>query len=97
MFCRYGLAWFDFKASEWKQLCMILMIIFFLGLIHSFKLEFACVCSLNHSTVSNSVAPWTVACQTPLSIGFSRQEYWSRLPFPTLNDLPNLLLHLLYW
>ena len=28
------------------------------------------------------VIPWTVACQTPLSMGFSRQEYWSVLPFP---------------
>ena len=27
--------------------------------------------------------PWTVACQAPLSMGFSRQEYWSGLPFPT--------------
>ena len=27
--------------------------------------------------------PWTVACQAPLSMGFPRQEYWSRLPFPT--------------
>ena len=26
--------------------------------------------------------PWTVACQAPLSVGFSRQEYWSGLPFP---------------
>ena len=26
--------------------------------------------------------PWTVACQAPLSMGFSRQEYWNRLPFP---------------
>ena len=33
--------------------------------------------------------PWTVACQTPLSIGFSRQEYWSGLPFPSPGDLPN--------
>ena len=30
----------------------------------------------------------TVAHQVPLSMGFSRQEYWSRLPFPTLGDLP---------
>ena len=30
----------------------------------------------------------TVACQTPLSIGFSRQEYWSGLPFPPPGDLP---------
>ena len=33
--------------------------------------------------------PWTVACQTPLSMGFSRQEHWSGLPFPSLGDLPN--------
>ena len=31
----------------------------------------------------------TVACQTPLSIGFSRQEYWSWLPCPFPEDLPN--------
>ena len=29
------------------------------------------------------VAPWTVAHQAPLSLGFSRQEYWSGLPFPS--------------
>ena len=44
---------------------------------------------LIHSIISNSVAPWTVACQTPLPMGVSRQEYWSRLPFPTPGDLPN--------
>ena len=32
---------------------------------------------------------WTVTCQAPLSIGFSRQEYWSGLPFPSPGDLPN--------
>ena len=32
---------------------------------------------------------WTVACQPPLSIGFSRQEYWSGLPCPPLGDLPD--------
>ena len=35
------------------------------------------------------VIPWTAACQAPLSIGFSRQEYWSGLPFPPPADLPN--------
>ena len=35
------------------------------------------------------VTPWTVACQAPLSMGFSRQEYWSGLPFPP----PLLLVH----
>ena len=31
--------------------------------------------------------PWTVAYQVPLSVGFSRQKYWSRLPFPSPGDL----------
>ena len=33
--------------------------------------------------------PWTVACQIPLSTGFSSQEYWSELPFPSPGDLTN--------
>ena len=33
--------------------------------------------------------PWTVAYQAPLSMGFSRQESWSGLPFPPPGDLPN--------
>ena len=33
--------------------------------------------------------PWTVACQAPLSMGSSRQEYWSGLPFPSPGDLPD--------
>ena len=39
--------------------------------------------------MSNSVTPWTVACQAPLSMGFPRQEYWSRLPFPSPGNLPD--------
>ena len=35
------------------------------------------------------VTPWTVAYQAPRSMGFSRQEYWSWLPFPSPGDLPN--------
>ena len=35
------------------------------------------------------VTPWTVAQQESLSMGFSRQEYWSALPFPSLGDLPD--------
>ena len=33
--------------------------------------------------------PWTVARQAPLSMGFPRQEYWNRLPFPSPGDLPD--------
>ena len=36
---------------------------------------------------------WTIAHQAPLSTGFSRQEYWSGLPFPTPGNLPNLGLN----
>ena len=36
------------------------------------------------------MTPWTVAYQAPPSLGFSRQEYWSGLPFPSPGDLPNL-------
>ena len=35
-----------------------------------------------------SATPWTVACPAPLSTEFSRQEYWSGLPFPSPGDLP---------
>ena len=33
--------------------------------------------------------PWTADCQAPLSMKFSRQEYWSGLPFSSPGDLPN--------
>ena len=43
----------------------------------------------SHSAVSDSVTPWTVALQAPLSMGFSRQDYWSGLSFPPPKDLLN--------
>ena len=39
--------------------------------------------SVSHSVMSDSATPWTVARQTPLSMEFSRQEYWSGMPFPS--------------
>ena len=50
--------------------------------------KYVCVC-VSHSVMSNSAVPWTVACHAPLSMEFSRQEYWSRLPFPSPGDLPD--------
>ena len=45
---------------------------------------------LSHfSRVRLCATPWTVAYQFPLSMGFSRQEYWSGLQFPSPEDLPN--------
>ena len=41
------------------------------------------------SRVQLFATPWTVVYQAPLSMGFSRQEYWSGLPFPSPGDLRN--------
>ena len=47
-------------------------------------------CVLSHfSLVQLFASLWTRAHQTPLSMGFSRQEYWSRLPFPPPEELPD--------
>ena len=63
-----------------------------------------CVCACAHmrSVVPNSLTPWTVACQAPLSMGFPRQEYRRGLPIPSTGGLPdrgsNLhLICLLHW
>ena len=48
---------------------------------------FVCAQTLSHIWLF--VTPWTVAHQAPLSMEFSRQEYWSELPFPSTRDLPN--------
>ena len=45
--------------------------------------------SASHSVVQLFVIAWTVACQAPLTMEFSRQEYWSGLPCPPKGDLPN--------
>ena len=46
-----------------------------------------CACVL--SCIYLFSTPWTVTHKAPLSMGFSRQEYWSWLPFPSPGDLPN--------
>ena len=48
---------------------------------------YGCVLSLSHAWLF--AAPWTVACQASLSMEFSRQEYWSDLPFPPPRYLPD--------
>ena len=48
------------------------------------------VCMYVHcSVMSDSLIPWTIAHQAPLSMEFSRQEYWGGLPFPSPGDLPD--------
>ena len=48
------------------------------------------LCVLSRFTrVRRFATPWTIACRAPLSMGFSRQEYWSGLPCPPSGDLPD--------
>ena len=61
-----------------------IQIIYFLILL---SVQFSSFQSLSH--VQLFVTPWTVAHHAPLSVEFSRQEYWSGLPFPSSVDLPN--------
>ena len=69
---------------------------------HPTSLVSQCVCAqlLNHARLIG--ASWTLACQAPLPMEFSRQEHWSGLPFPSPEDRPNPgiefgLLRLLDW
>ena len=57
------------------------------GIVWSFLLAFVHAKLLSH--VRLFVTPWTIAHQAPLSMGFPRQEYWSELPFPPPEDLPD--------
>ena len=51
---------------------------------------YICVFVCSSLVMPDSAAPWTVAHQAPLSLEFSRQEYWSEVPFPSLGGLPKL-------
>ena len=59
----------------------------------SYKLNLICqtffLLAQSLSRVQFFVTPWTMARQAPLAIEFSRQEYWSGVPFPTPGDLPD--------
>ena len=48
----------------------------------------SCVCTVAQSCLTLQTT-WTVAYRAPLSMGFSRQQYWSGLPFPCPGDLPD--------
>ena len=55
----------------------------------AYKLSGLLICLLCVSHVQLFATLWAVAHQVPLSLGFSWQEYWSGLPFPTPGDLPD--------
>ena len=69
------------------QICLLLKVFDLVILILSFYLGKVKVKSFSH--VRLFATPWTVAHQAPLSMEFSRQEYWSGVPFPSPEDLPN--------
>ena len=57
-------------------------------------------CARSFSRVQLTEAPGTIACQAPLPMEFSRQEYWSEVPFPSQGDHPRDWIHvlqLLHW
>ena len=76
------------KRFYWKlQLsCKCVLKLVWVGYCSGLKLK---VHAYVLSGVRLFVTPWTVACQVPLSVEFSGQEYWSRLPFPPPEDLPD--------
>ena len=51
--------------------------------------DFYSFCKEKESESPTLATPWTVACQAPLSVGFSRLEYWSGLPFLSPEGLPD--------
>ena len=53
-------------------------------IVTCFTSENVCACL----AMIDSVTPWTIACQAPPSVGFSRQEHWSGWPFPPPRGLP---------
>ena len=65
------------------------------GILEVYFLQLCCgsfyiiITLVNHSLMSDSSNPISVACQAPLSMGFSRQEYWSGLLFLSPGDLPD--------
>ena len=74
----FEIYWFMFLELIWAQ-------------INPFPQNYMCACVLSHFRfIQLFVTPWTVARQAPLSMGFSRLEYWSVLPYPPTGDLPNL-------
>ena len=76
--------------AEWKDVSVLVSddidepLFYYLS--PDFSLSRLCVCALGRVRLFE--APWTVAHQASLSMGFSRQAYWNGLPFPSPGDLP---------
>ena len=79
------------RPQHWKHLEEFFLLVCWTEIHSSMYIRCVCVCvcvqALSH--VWHFVTPWIVACQFPLSMGLSRQEYCSGLPFPSPGDLPD--------
>ena len=83
------LLWFPFVSScPFYYATLWVEFLRFLRVFKSPPASRVCVC-FSRLVMSDSATPWTVASQAPLSMGFSRQEYWSGLPVPSPEDLPD--------
>ena len=74
---------------NFKDLVFIFSLNFYLGQIIVPVMQIYSRMVTLASVTSDSETPWTVARQVPRSMRFSRQEYWSGLPFPFAGDLPD--------
>ena len=80
---------------EYLFVCVLAICMYVLSIFHLSKGDFIvlaikCACVLSHfSRVQLFAIPWTAAHQVPLSMEFSRQEYCSGLPFPSLGNVPD--------
>ena len=77
--------------ANWIEIYFhISLVLFFLSVLHILNMmSIKKVKVKSLSCVWLFATPWTVAYQAPPSMGFSRQEYWSGLPFPSPGDLPD--------
>ena len=78
-----------FSHSIWSSTYIIMLRPFPIMYILGWHQHPGCLCLVSLSCVQLFVAPWNVACQAPLSMEFSKQEYWSGLPFPPPRGLPD--------
>ena len=76
----WGAVWYLQSSYLRGHVCVCCLYFFF-------QTNALCVCWVDQC-LWLFAAPWTVARQAPLSMGFPRQEYWSGLPFPPPGDLP---------
>ena len=72
-----------FNSNTGKPITHIPALVTYCNYFASFLyIHFMCAQPLSHARLSAN--PWTVACEAPLPMGFSKQEYWSGSPFPSL-------------